>query len=607
MCGILSAISFEKPFQDYSIFNSALQTISHRGPDAEGVHTFFDRKKNTDRSQAFSLLMAHKRLSIIDLDKISNQPMASDNVFIVFNGEIFNYIELRQDLLKLGIEFLSNSDTEVILKGYLSEGTSFFSKLNGMWSFVIYDANKNKVIISRDRFGIKPLYYYSNKDVFYIASEIKELKYLIRDLTPNTETIHNFISKGWVDYSNSTFYNEIERFPTKSTWSIDLNDRSISKENYWDFSRSDINLKSENDISEKFRALLLDSLSLRLRADVPFGALLSGGLDSSAIAVLIQSYLKNDIQTFSVISDSEKYSEHSFINLLVEQKNIINHSFSFDVNRAINHVDEVLEIQDEPFGSFSVVAQNMLFSRVKNETDITVLLSGQGADEVLMGYLKYYFYTIIKNFKQLDLVGVAKLVFGALYHSTVFNQFSIAQAKRYFPGNSFTQNYILEKEENSSYPFKDLRERQILDINHFSIPALTRYEDRNSMHHSLEVRLPFLDYRLVDFLIDLPVDFKIKNGWTKYVLRKSVHELPPQIRWRKDKLGFTTPEAEWWRGDLGSRFEKSFEKSQLEELGIISRKKFLSAFQDYRNGKNYLSEGDIFRVYIAEKWLSKNS
>lgn len=607
MCGILSAISFEKPFQDFSIFNKALQTISHRGPDAEGVFTFYNRQKNADLNQPFSLLMAHKRLSIIDLDKISNQPMVSDNVFIVFNGEIFNYIELRKDLIQSGIEFLSNSDTEVILKGYLSHGTSFFSKLNGMWSFVIYDANKNKVIVSRDRFGIKPLYLHSNNDAIYIASEIKELKQLIKDLSPNTETIQNFISKGWVDYSNATFYNEIERFPTKSTWILNLNDRNISKENYWDFSRKDLDCSSETDISEKFRELLLDSLKLRLRADVPFGALLSGGLDSSAISVLIHAYLKNDIQTFSVVSDSEKFSEHSFINLLVEQKKISNHSFSFDVNEALNHLDEVLDVQDEPFGSFSVVAQNMLFRRVKNETDITVLLSGQGADEVLLGYLKYYYYNLIRKLNHFDIISVSKLVLGALYHNTVFNQFSIAQAKRYLPGNAFGQNYILNNGGNSIYSFKDLRERQILDINHFSIPALTRYEDRNSMHHSLEVRLPFLDYRLVDFLVDLPVDFKIKNGWTKYVLRKSVHELPPQIRWRKDKLGFTTPEAEWWRGDLGSYFEKSFEKSHLEELGIISRKKFLNAFQEYRKGKNYLSEGDIFRVYITEKWLSKNS
>jgi len=603
MCGIFAAFSYEEPFYDRGRFSESLKLIANRGPDAEG-ELFLKDGEVSDAE--FNVYLGHKRLAILDLDSRSNQPMVKDHVKLIFNGEIYNYIELREKLIKLGHSFVSKSDTEVIIHLYLEYGDTFFSQLNGMWSIILYDTKKNEVLVSRDRFGIKPLYTHVNNGKIYFASEIKQLKLFIKSLTPNVVQLDRFVQDGSCDISNETFFNEIHKFPACTSEVFQLNSGKSSQRRFWNFSKQNDSSLSMSDSVEQFRELFVDSLKLRLRCDVPFGSLLSGGLDSSAISIIIQDYILPEIETFSVVSDSEKYSEHKFIDLLVAENKIKNKSFNFQVDEAIDNVDSVLDVQDEPFGSFSIVAQNGLFKKIKEETDIKVLLSGQGADEVLMGYLKYYFMNIKQEIRKGNLHKVFSYIAGALYQGTILNQFSMKQAKRYLPGSSkLFQPYYTGVSGSSNLAYSTMQERQILDVENYSIPALTRYEDRNSMNHSLEVRLPFLDYRLVDFLTNMSVDKKLKNGWSKYILRESITELPKEIRWRKDKMGFTTPEADWWKGDFGLNFQQTFNQSRLDELGIIDKHKFTSAFSSYRNGNGHLSEGDIFRVYIAEKWLNK--
>ena len=608
MCGIFGAIDLINHFSqnDLQKFQSACDIIKHRGPDAGDFKTF-SFKANQDNS--FDIFFGHRRLAILDLDKSSNQPFNRDDISLIYNGEVFNFLELRKEYLK-DVKFDTNSDTEVVLRLYQKLGAKCFSLFNGMWALMIFDKKANKIIVSRDRFSIKPLYHYQNDGKHYFASEIKQLKQLKNiQLTPNISIIKAFLNQALLDHNNETFYNEIKKFPAMHYLEIDLNTQKFDYHQYWNFSFLENKKIQYSDPKKYFKELLIDSLKLRLRSDVPVGSLLSGGLDSSAITTLIKDYINPNIISFSVVSDNKKYSEENFIDILVKQKGIKNEKLNFQNQLALEHIDEVLNIQDEPYGSLSVVAQKLLFEKIKKETGITVLLSGQGADEILMGYSKFFFFYLKQLLQQFKLIEFIKNFSGSAIQKTTLWDFNLTEAKRYLPGNTNTGRdfFTCTFENETLWSFNNLNERQILDINKYSIPALTHYEDRNSMASSIEVRLPFLDYRLVDFLVDLPPEFKLKNGWSKYILRDTIEELPNEIRWRRDKKGFTTPEEEWMKAELGEYIINFMKNSQqLQKLNIIDNNKFIASIHSFKKGNKWVSYGDIFRVFITEKWLKNN-
>lgn len=605
MCGIFSAISLGAPFSENEevLFKAANDSMLHRGPDAGNSIAL--RSKNV--SDGFNIFLGHRRLSIIDLDPSSNQPMEADGYQIIFNGEIYNYLELRKELEK-DFQFKTNSDTEVILRTYQKYGTKKFGGFNGMWSFIIYDPFLNQIIVSRDRFSVKPLYVMELGQRIFFASEIRCFKKLKPKLTPNQQVLERFLNQQLLDVGNRSFYNEIDIFPAMSTMTIQLETGKKTVEKYWNFSLEQMPA-SFSERKEYFRELLLDSLKLRLRSDVPLGTLLSGGLDSSAITTLIHQHLNDKVQSFSVVSDDKEYSEESFVDLLVAKKGIKNQKLRFNADSALENITKVLDFQDEPYGSLGVVAQYLLFEKIRKETDITVLLSGQGADEVLLGYNKFfYFYLreLKKRGKYGKLIGLAGASF---LKGTVLREFSWKSAKRYLPSKTNNGRPFFKKDlyQDKIWEFENMTDRQIQDINLYSIPQLTHYEDRNSMAHHIEVRLPFMDYRLVNYLVHLPVDDKLKGGWTKFMLRDAVHELPDEIRWRKDKKGFVTPEEKWLSGALGEYMINYFEKnSRLEEMGILDRKVFVETVKNFKANSKWLVYGDLFTVFIAEMWLREN-
>ncbi len=606
MCGIFAAVKIEGSFTQKQLedFKRACNIIAHRGPDAEG---FFSTHTKAEED-AINLFLGHRRLSIIDLDPASNQPFSRGGLQMVYNGEVFNYQELKAGPLA-GMAFDTQGDTEVVLRAYQKWGVSCFGKFNGMWALAIYDAPRQKLVLARDRFSIKPLYLMRANSALYFASEIKQLKQMSGlSFSPNTATIHAFLNQGLLDHRPETFYNEVQRFPAMHALEIDLRTGVETWTQYWDYATEDAANLIENPV-EKFRELLIDALKLRLRSDVPVGTLLSGGLDSSAISCLIQAHIKPDVSTFSVVSPDPRYSEERYIDLLVREKGLHNEKLRFDRSLALEHVHSVLQIQDEPYGSLSVVAQHLLFQQIKQATGITVLLSGQGADEVLLGYNKFFYFhlkSLLKRRKILDFIGLSAASF---LKGTTIREFDLREAKRYLPGSNRKGQNFLEGHFASEplWAFENMRNRQILDIGRYSIPALTHYEDRNSMASSIEVRLPFLDYRIVDFLINQPVARKLKSGWTKHLLRESVTELPEAIRWRKDKKGFSTPEAAWMKGELGAHIGDCMQHhSQLQELGLLNQSTYSKALNAYRKGDAWLSYGDLFRVYIAEMWLREH-
>jgi asparagine synthase (glutamine-hydrolysing) len=604
MCGIFGAINLNGKFQEseYQKFVGLTDVIAYRGPDSSG----YEKYSATESTGGFNVFLGHRRLSIIDLSEAGKQPMEFDGLSIIFNGEIFNYIELRESLKKLGHVFKTDTDTEVIIRTYQHFGDQGFSSFNGMWSFILFDKAENKVIVSRDRFSIKPLYYLEQDGCYYFSSELKQLTPLLHKKSLNKDIMYNFLNQAVLEHNENTFFEGIQKVKPCHNLVLNLDTQSATLKKYWAYQLEN-SYSNEGDVIEKFRELFTDSIKIRLRSDVKIGALLSGGLDSSAICAIADKIMQGNFETFSIISDDKRYSEEYFIDELVKKCNIKNTKLGFEPSMVLNRIGQVLYHQDEPFAGLSIVAQYLIFEKIKKASDITVVLSGQGGDEALMGYLKYFFFNLQDNFRKGNYLEVLKQASFSLLQRTVMAQFRLGEAKRYIPFLVNKNQSFLEYkgEAVDTWSFNNLIERQVKDIDLFSVPALAHYEDRNSMAFSLESRLPFLDHRLVNFLLCVPVNLKLKNGWTKYLLRKSIHEMPDSIRWRRDKKGFSTPEEEWLKKELKPLFEASFKGSILAQEGIIDEKKLSNAYQGFLSGKTGVHYRELMRVLLAELWMKK--
>lgn len=606
MCGIFCALNIDNYFlpESFNKFKSLTDIVLYRGPDS-AKYISFNIKCKTETDKKFDVFLGHRRLSILDLSETGNQPMKVDDLYIIHNGEIFNYLELRKELEQVGERFFSNTDTEVILRLYKKYGSMSFSRLNGMWAFVIVDTQNKKIIVSRDRFSIKPLFFYKYNKKIYFSSEIKQLIPLLDKKNIDLDIIYKFLKQSITDFDDHSFFKEIMKIKPMTNLIIDMSTGEIKEERYWDYEIDEFS-NSKSAIF-KFKELFLDSIKIRLRSDVEIGALLSGGLDSSAISILANKLSSKRFQTFSIVSEEKKFSEEYFIDLLVRSGNIQNNKIILKSNDIPSKIDDVIFHQDEPFGSFSIIAQYLIFEKIHKNFDIKVVLSGQGGDETMMGYLKYFFFYIDHLRKNYRFDLIIKELLASIINGTVVMQNRLSAAKRYIPyyankrDDFITINGLSEK----TWISDSIRIRQQLDIDKYSVPNLARFEDRNSMAFSIETRLPFLDHRLVNFLLNLKEDLKIKNGWTKYILRSSMPELPKQIRWRKDKRSFLIPEDIWLKEDLAQDIKTIFHNSTLQRLGCINGKKFLEYYDSFINGNRLIHHADISRVYIAEKWARK--
>lgn len=613
MCGIFGAVNINGNFKsdDWKRFIDLTDLVSYRGPDASGYLAINMKENILNNKDRFDVFLGHRRLSIIDLSSEGNQPLTNDNnIWIIFNGEIFNYIELRTELETKGYHFKTKTDTEVILNVYKEYGEQGFSKFNGMWAFAIVDLLNKKLILSRDRFSIKPLYFINTHKKLYFASEIKQLLPLLEKKEINKDVMFKYLRQRLLDYNAETFFKGIYKVKPMHNIIIDLVKDEIKEIKYWDYSVEEIP-EDENEVAKKFRDLFIDSVKIRLRSDVPIGGLLSGGLDSSSICVITNELTNGSFSCFSVVSKDKKYSEEKFVDILKDNKNLKVEKLFLESESSWKRMEELIQYYDEPFGGFSVIAQNQMFEQIKKNTGVTVILSGQGGDEILGGYRKFFFFYLQEELKKGNIFNVFKnIIFSAVY-GTVLWQFSLSEAKRYIP---FMQhNYdpiedilLIKGELEPIWKVKNFKDRQKLDISKYSVPALAHYEDRNSMAYSLETRLPFLDHRLVNFALNIPPSMKIKNGWTKYILRKSMTELPKEISWRRDKQGFITPEEKWLKYDFNEKIMNLFMSSRLNELKLIDKNKLLDLYKNFLRGDNRISSSDIARFVIAELWVRKN-
>lgn len=615
MCGIAGIVS------KYSEINNTLSKVNpiqlHRGPDAQGcLQTHVGN---------WQVGLAHQRLAIMDLSEAAKQPMVYGEAegYLIYNGEVYNYKEIRTELEGKGCKFINKSDTEVVLTALHHWGIEKAVKcFNGMWAFAWLDTIKNRLILARDRFGVKPLYFYKDSNALFFASEIKTILEMVpQKFELNYQVVGEYLLQSLSETSNETFFKGIYKMPPGHFAIIDLNSSklSIDFEPYWDLKEDTFIPISEKELIEKLRELFFDSVKLRLRSDVPVGILLSGGLDSSAIAAVMHAVLGSggELNLLSAVSMDRRFDESPYIDIMGKHLDHRVHKVVLDLNpdNAFELLEKVCWFNDEPVGSFSNVAHYLLMQKAV-EQGITVILTGQGADEILCGYKKYLgFY--MQQLIRAGTLGKALMVAGNfLINGAVINQFSAAEARRYLPKSLLPNIPDIRGDALVDYqsvfvglaPQMSVRERQVLDLNRFSVPVLTHTEDRMSMAWSREIRVPFLDYRLVEFLINLPVELKIKKGWTKYILRKTMEPyLPSSITWRKDKQGFVNPQSEWLKHRLKDQVLNYFSpEGMIFKYDMVRRNELLSLYEMYckqKAGRGIVWFKDIFNPLALEIWL----
>ena len=617
MCGIAGVVAPEESVNEFLLKAQRIQ--QHRGPDAQGTCQH--------QINQWRVGLGHQRLSIIDLTETGNQPIASkdENSWIIYNGEVYNYKELRGELEKLGHHFKGQSDTEVVLAALEYWGPDeAFARFNGMWALAWLDRRNNRLVLSRDRVGIKPLHFCLENGWFYFASELKTiLEMAEHKFSLNYQVVGEYLVQSLIEASTATFFEGIQKIPAASYGVVDLSAEVLKLElkTYWDLKEEQFATTSESTLIEQIRELFIDAVRLRLRSDVPVGVLLSGGIDSSSVASVMQRILGKDadLKILSAVSKDSRYDESLFIDIMSQYLNcqVRKVVLDFQPDEAFDYLEQVCWFNDEPIGSFSNVAHYLLMQKAK-ELGVTVILSGQGADELLCGYKKYLGFYVQALLHQGNYYKASEVLCSFWRQGTILNQFTIAEAKRYLP-RYFQDTELDIRGSNLKHfvprfvglsPGMTVQKRQILDLETYSVPALVHYEDRMSMAWAREIRVPFLDYRLIEALIHLPPEIKLRNGWTKYIFRKAMEPyLPKQITWRKDKQGFVNPQSEWLKNELKAGVLAYFsEDSLMFKKQLVDRKNLLAKYKAYcqqEAGKGRIWFRDIFNCLSLEIWLRK--
>jgi asparagine synthase (glutamine-hydrolysing) len=636
MCGIAGIVSLEgvNPI-DLHKMSSILQ---HRGPDDEGflllnsitrnfkgkdtIKELFDLPLIQDANfEASNVLgFVHRRLSILDLSPLGHQPMefANGKYQLVFNGEIYNYKELREELKKASYQFTSDSDTEIILAAYHKWGKNCVAKFVGMWAFALVDVEKRELFLSRDRFGIKPLYYASIRNKLAFASEIKAL--LALDfIQPEADmtTVFEYVIFGATADPASNLFKQIKPLPPAHNLIIKLDTLDMQMECYYDLEKQiEVHkLPAENQIQKTYEELSHNSINIHLRADVAIGATLSGGLDSSTLtAIAAREMNGNTFKTFTAAYEENEIDESGFARKVIASQKNIEGQFAYpNIKTYWTDIDKLIWHQDLPINSTSMFAQWEVM-KLAHQKNIKVLLGGQGADETLGGYYNFAGLYLIEKLKQGKIPSFFKerkelknkfapninnaLGRAFYYYLPEFAQRNIREKKRL--GMGFVSENYQDRLTNIDVPArggKTFRQQSLLSTE-FGLQDLLRYEDRNSMAFSIESRVPFLDHRLVEFSIALDNDWKIKDGWTKYILRKTAEPLlDKEVVWRKYKMGFLTPQKLW---KLQSKKELDTFVNEVNIPDFLDKNYLLKLNNADVNDNSHLSE--FWKMVSFLKW-----
>ncbi len=604
MCGISGIINFNNKLVEETNIRIMMHKMKHRGPDDEGL--FIDKNVG----------LGFVRLSILDLSPAGHQPMYShDNRFvIIFNGEVYNYIEIREEL-KEKYKFRTGTDTEVILAAYQEWGEHCLDRFNGMFAFVIFDTKTKELFGARDRFGIKPFYYYFDDERFLFASEIKSILPLLEKKEANDQIIYDYLLFNRTDHTEETFFKGIRKLQHGS-W-LKIKNKKLAFERWYD-----INDKVKNNISlsaSEYRELFKDSLKLRLRADVPVGVSLSGGIDSSSIvASLVNDFKLVNINTFSaVFGKNESTDESEFIDQFRPiVKNM--HFTSPDSDSFFEDFTKFIDTHNEPVPDTNPYVQYKVMELASKK--VTVTLDGQGADEQLAGYHYFFGSFYIELIKQMKLITFVKenieylrkhksinalkyflyYILPTQLQNKISNQIFSSIDKKFY------DTYKMDSGINNMlYDPKSLNE-SLLQHFEYKLEHLLRWEDLNAMHFSIESRVPFLDHRLVEATLSTPSDQKINRGETKHLLREALKDiLPDKITQRKDKKGFDNPRDKWFRTQKFDKFIfELINSDSFKNRGYFDSEIANIQYKRHLEGKIDISK-EIWKWINLELWFRK--
>jgi len=597
MCGIYIT---NIPFSIEEV-QSKIETIQFRGPDSTGV----EKKRE--------LTFGHLRLAIVDLDERSNQPLSFEELTIVYNGEIYNYKAIKADLIALGHSFQTTGDTEVLLKGYKQWGEKIIPKLNGMFAFAIYNATTNKLFCSRDRLGVKPFYYSWNNGEFEICSQLRPI---CQNKKLNENAISMYLDCTYIP-SPFTIFKDIHKLPPGNNLEIDLNTKSYAISKYWDLEPVKISKLTYDEAKEKLHTLLQDAIKIRLQADVPFGTFLSGGIDSALVSSIASKISDEPIHTFTIGFEDQKYDESKIAKQfasIIQSKHIETICKPEDITKLI---PKLVYVYDEPFGDSSALPSLLLNKTAKQH--VTMALSGDGGDESFLGYNHFdwvsKFKILLKIPYSIRFLISQLLLFNSLGKRTEPLKRILKTKSKYdfiagiFVGyNSLLRNRNLEWLSHY-YGFKkgseDLHQATAdLNIKLWLENDSNVKVDRASMAYSVEIRSPFLDYRIVEFARTLPVSFRYEKGRKKRILRDILKEYIPEAVFNQPKKGFSVPMDSWIRNELKEEFTQNLSDSFLNQVPNLNVSKFKKMFQSHLAGKQDYSSY-IWRVYVLSKWYQE--
>lgn len=631
MCGIAGFTSFNK--KNYNIqdtMTSMLDSIAHRGPDASG--DYFEESIN----------LGHRRLSIVDLEN-GKQPLISEDgkIILSFNGEIYNYVELREQLIKQGFKFQTTSDTEVIIHMYRKHGMDFLKHLNGMFAIALWDRDLEQLLIARDRMGEKPIYYQYKDDEFIFASELKALvKHPMVTKEISAIGLDKFLTYEYVPAPQTILENI---WKVEAGQVIVVKKNSIKKELYWKHPFHELQeggdlYASQNEVLEKLDELMNDSIRMRLQADVPVGVLLSGGIDSSLVTAIAAKQSKQKVKSFSIYFDEASYDESHYIEKMVDQFDLDHHHQTLRANDMLSIVDKMGMIMDEPMSDPSIVPTYYL-SKMTAQSVKTVL-GGDGADELFAGYPTYVAnklvqaYNVVPYELRTPLTNFIKKSLGKLIPVSSKNVSLDYKLQQFFRGTGVVSEIrffkwmggFLESEKksifNDSYNQKLLGNFSYDDINRYLSRTNMQNElerllylsqklylcddilhkvDRASMQNSLEVRAPFLDHRIVEFASQLPERYKLKGFSKKHILKKLAYNYLPKEVIERPKKGFGIPITEWLKNDLKEPMLDLLSKERLDRQGIFKHESIAKIINSHLDGSSN-NRKQIWNLMCFQLW-----
>ncbi len=635
MCGIAGIISYENNWSVKKWLCEASQIIRHRGNDDDGISLFdkdgvycskvehttvcFSEWRYLQQitlqeipERAFYIGLLHRRLSIIDLSEMGHQPMCDESgqVWITYNGEVYNYLELRKELVNKGYSFFSHSDTEVVLKAYLYYGKEFVKHLNGMWAFCIYDSRTRELVLSRDRLGVKPLYYCYSKGLFAFASEQKVfVRSKLVSFGVNYSAVAKYLIDNVLEDKEESVMKAIYEVQPGQIILVNIDNLKIRKDKYFELEELAKGSKAEDEREAvaKTDLLVRNSIYQHLRSDVEVGVALSGGIDSSVIAVVSADDLDAELHTFSVVfPENAEIDESKYVEEVNRKINGKKHFVTPTVSEFFRDVDELLYSQDIPIWSTSTYNQFLLMRKVK-ESGLKVILSGQGSDELFAGYQHHYvayWLELMKLFRFSDFIQHIQKSGASV--SQPYMLMIKTFVKNFFPYKKFLFSNFLSKdvlnlyEDNSVHSIGcDLDIELLKDLSYRRLKAFLKCEDRCSMWYGVESRLPFSDdMELMRWAFQVSKDMKIKNGISKYVLREAFREaLPISIYARKDKRGFDAPLKEWLvynEGEILSELKNGMWNDIVNDKHINK----INSIKALRGAEVEV----IFKLFLLNRW-----